>query len=85
MTGSAGVGKSSLLGRTVLLADPVHRQALTDVPTAVPPPRARIDAAIHARHRVLEEIAAGIADAAGLDDGPTPGPSSKHSLEEPSR
>ncbi|MGW0559115.1 caspase family protein [Streptomyces sp. NPDC003016] len=68
VTGSAGVGKSSLLGRTVLLADPVHRQALTDVPPAVPPPRTRIDAAIHARHHVLEEIAAGIADAAGLDD-----------------
>ncbi|MFM9441215.1 caspase family protein [Streptomyces acidiscabies] len=66
VTGSAGVGKSSLLGRLVLLADPAHRAALPGLdPTAPVPPR-RVDAAIHARHKLLDDIVAAIADAAGV-------------------
>ncbi|MEV5815842.1 caspase family protein [Streptomyces mutabilis] len=66
VTGRGGVGKSSLLGRLTLLADPLLRQTLPDVPPDQPPPRQRVHAAIHARHKLLEEVTAGIADAAGL-------------------
>ncbi len=50
VTGSGGVGKSALVGRLVLDA----RRDGTRL------------TAIHARHKLLEEITAGIADAAGL-------------------
>lgn len=50
VTGSGGVGKSALLGRLVLTA----RAGGTPL------------TAIHARHKLLEDITAGIADAAGL-------------------
>ncbi|MFD0423796.1 caspase family protein [Streptomyces parvus] len=67
VTGRAGVGKSSLLGRVVLLADPGHRAELPDLPPGTVLPGTRVDAAIHARDKTLEDIVAGIADAAGLD------------------
>ncbi|MFD7666837.1 AAA family ATPase [Streptomyces sp. NPDC059788] len=71
VTGSAGVGKSSLLGRLVLLADSEERRSLPDLPAGAALPRGHIHTSIHARHKTLEEIAAGIADAAGLpDEGP---------------
>ncbi|PWG14224.1 hypothetical protein DF268_06640 [Streptomyces sp. V2] len=66
VTGSAGVGKSSLLGRLVLLADPAHRAALPDLDPTTPAPPRRVDAAIHARHKLLDDIVAAIADAAGV-------------------
>lgn len=50
VTGSGGVGKSALLGRLVLNA----RSGSTPL------------TAIHARHKLLEEINAGVADAAGI-------------------
>ncbi|WP_225847960.1 caspase family protein [Streptomyces sp. HPF1205] len=65
VTGSAGVGKSSLLGRLVLLADPGQRALLTDLTPATRPPEQRVHAAIHARHKLLGDVVAGVADAAG--------------------
>lgn len=53
VTGSGGVGKSALIGRLVLDA----RAAGTSL------------TAIHARHKLLEEITSGIADAAGIAPG----------------
>ncbi|MFD8724426.1 caspase family protein [Streptomyces sp. NPDC059629] len=66
VTGSAGVGKSSLLGRLVLIADPVHRATLTDLAPGTPLPLGRVDAAIHARHKLLDDIVTAVADAAGV-------------------
>ncbi|WP_282701985.1 caspase family protein [Streptomyces sp. CC219B] len=66
VTGGAGVGKSSLLGRLLLLSDPRARAALDDVDPSVPAPASGIDTAIHARHKLLDDIVAGVADAAGL-------------------
>ncbi|GAA3131189.1 hypothetical protein GCM10010449_60310 [Streptomyces rectiviolaceus] len=53
VTGGAGVGKSALVGRLVLDA----RRDGTSL------------TAIHARHKLLEEITSGIADAAGMAAG----------------
>ncbi len=66
VTGRGGVGKSSLLGRLALLADPLLRAALPDIDHKAIPPHQRLHAAVHARHKLLEDITAGIADAAGL-------------------
>ncbi|MFR9789777.1 caspase family protein [Streptomyces sp. MB22_4] len=66
VTGRGGVGKSSLLGRLILLADPLLRATLPDIDDSTTPPRQRVHAALHARHKLLEDITAGIADAAGL-------------------
>jgi hypothetical protein len=66
VTGRGGVGKSSLLGRLVLLADPLLRAALPDIDRDARPPQQRVHAAVHARHKLLEDVTAGIADAAGL-------------------
>ncbi|MFJ4895188.1 caspase family protein [Streptomyces sp. NPDC088788] len=68
VTGRGGAGKSSLLGRLILLADPLLRSALPDIDHDARPPRQRVHVAIHARHKLLEEITVGIADAAGLDE-----------------
>lgn len=69
VTGGPGVGKSSLLGRLILLTDPAGAARLGDVPPGLLP-RGIVHTAIHARHKRLEDIVAGIADAAGLpDDG----------------
>ncbi|MEV4436278.1 caspase family protein [Streptomyces sp. NPDC049555] len=68
VTGRGGVGKSSLLGRLVLLADPGLRAALPDVAQDFVPPRRQVHAAVHARHKLLEDVTAGIADAAGLSE-----------------
>lgn len=53
VTGGPGVGKSALLGKLLLRSG--ARTVDTPAPTA-----------IHARHRFLEDIVAGVADAAGL-------------------
>ncbi|MFF7722910.1 caspase family protein [Streptomyces luteogriseus] len=66
LTGRGGVGKSSLLGRLVLLADPLLREALPDVTRDTKHPRQQVHAAVHARHKLLEDVTAGIADAAGV-------------------
>ncbi|MEV7510946.1 NACHT domain-containing protein [Streptomyces sp. NPDC091201] len=67
VTGGPGVGKSSLLGRLVLLADDEQRATLPDVATDVPLPRRGADVTIHARSLRLEEVVSGIADAVGLE------------------
>ncbi|WP_327317086.1 ATP-binding protein [Streptomyces sp. NBC_01235] len=66
VTGRGGVGKSSLLGRLILLADPLLRATLPDIDHNAIPPQQRVHAAVHARHKLLEDVTAGIADAAGL-------------------
>ncbi|CCK30849.1 hypothetical protein BN159_6470 [Streptomyces davaonensis JCM 4913] len=66
VTGGAGVGKSSLLGRLLLLADREARESLDDGDPLVPVPVSGIDTAIHARHKLLDDIVAGVADAAGV-------------------
>ncbi|MCX5389738.1 AAA family ATPase [Streptomyces sp. NBC_00094] len=53
VTGGPGVGKSALLGKLLLRSG--ARTAEPPAPTA-----------IHARHRFLEDLVAGVADAAGL-------------------
>ncbi|MFI6643669.1 caspase family protein [Streptomyces sp. NPDC050504] len=65
VTGGGGVGKSALLGRLVLLADPALRTALDDIDPAVRLPLCPVDAHVHARHLRLDEIVAAVADAAG--------------------
>ncbi|MFC9913607.1 caspase family protein [Streptomyces sp. NPDC059862] len=71
VTGGPGVGKSSLLGRLVLLADNGRRETLPDVPADIPLPHRAVDVAIHARNLLLEDVVSGIADAAGLSaEGP---------------
>ena len=69
VTGSPGVGKSSLLGRLVLLA---HQAVFGDRLSSVRGPDRPVHAAIHARHKLLADIAAAVADAAGLPDGAPP-------------
>ncbi|WP_372352573.1 caspase family protein [Streptomyces sp. KL116D] len=66
VTGGPGVGKSSLLGRLVLLADPAARAGLDDLDPRVAPPARPLHTAIHARHKLLEDIVAAVADAAGM-------------------
>jgi hypothetical protein len=84
VTGSPGVGKSALLGRLVLENSEVTRRPdlskLSEL-TGLADPRdlkwllgvfqekGRIHAAIHARHKLLSEVVAAVADAAGLPGG----------------
>ncbi|MEW2404771.1 caspase family protein [Streptomyces griseoviridis] len=84
VTGSPGVGKSALLGRLVVENSEVTRRPdLTELSelTGLADPRdldwllgvfhekGRIHAAIHARHKLLSEVVAAVADAAGLPGG----------------
>lgn len=57
VTGSPGVGKSSLLGRLVLLMDRPPGAGGLDHP---------VHAAIHARHKLLADVVAAVVHAAGL-------------------
>src|SRR5262249_16871006 len=69
VTGSPGAGKSAVLGRLVVLADPGSRVGIpTDtVAAGTDPGTGAIDVAIHARHKTLDELVTGIAAGAGLD------------------
>jgi hypothetical protein len=66
VTGAPGSGKSAVLGRLVLLADPTHRQAAVhadpSLDPATLPPEGSIALSVHARgqtsHQVVESIAA---------------------------
>lgn len=65
VTGSPGCGKSAVLGRIVALSDLEYRSRLDlqDVdPSTVPPARC-VSAAVHARHKRLEEVVARVASA----------------------
>ncbi|WP_223838007.1 caspase family protein [Streptomyces venezuelae] len=69
VTGSPGCGKSAVLGRIVALSDPAYRARLDltggDPRTVVP--EGCVTAAVHARHKRLEEIVDRIAAALGTE------------------
>ncbi len=68
ITGSPGIGKSSVLGRVVALSDPALRASIPDstvlLSTNIPP--GTIDVAIHAARRTAIEILDALADALGV-------------------
>jgi WD40 repeat protein len=65
VTGSPGCGKSAVIGRIVALSIDWYRARLdlTDVDPATVVPEDCVTAAVHARHKRLEEIVARIAEA----------------------
>ncbi|MBT2675108.1 WD40 repeat domain-containing protein, partial [Streptomyces sp. ISL-14] len=65
VTGGPGSGKSALLGRLLLLADPDH-PARAHTPTAALPPPGLPTVPLHARRAGLEDLTAALADALGL-------------------
>jgi len=69
VTGDPGSGKSAVLGRLVMLADPEYRPSvpLGDVAPETIPPAGAIDVVIHARNRTTEELRARLVAAAGID------------------
>jgi WD40 repeat protein len=69
VTGSAGTGKSAVIGRLVTLADEGWRHTIPDssVPISTDVPLHAIDVAIHARRLHMTDIIGGIADAVGID------------------
>ncbi|MGW0576459.1 AAA family ATPase, partial [Streptomyces sp. NPDC002920] len=68
VTGNPGSGKSSLLGRFVMLADPDHPARAATASRALPPPGLPV-VRLHARRALLEELAADLASAVGLGRG----------------
>jgi WD40 repeat protein len=70
VTGGPGCGKSAVLARIVTLADPTYRKEVLAatrsvmLDSAMLPPEGVISVAVHARHKLLAEVAAQIA--AGL-------------------
>ncbi|MFG2502871.1 caspase family protein [Streptomyces sp. NPDC048441] len=73
VTGSPGCGKSAVLGRIVALSDSEYRSRLdlSDIDASTVLPARCVSAAVHARHKRLEEVVERIATA--LDtctDGP---------------
>lgn len=68
VTGSPGCGKSAVLGRVVALSDPGYRTRFDleglDQTTVVP--EGCVKAAVHARHKRLDEIVERIADHLGV-------------------
>jgi hypothetical protein len=68
VTGHPGSGKSAVLGRLVMLADPEYRPAvpLEEIaPETIPPVKA-INVAIHARNRTTEELLGRLTTASGV-------------------
>jgi WD40 repeat protein len=67
VTGLPGTGKSALLSRLVILADPTVRQRLgpSEGQSIAAPPLFAFDVAIHARQRSLGEVALAMAHATG--------------------
>ncbi|MFE6698809.1 caspase family protein [Streptomyces sp. NPDC057718] len=68
VTGSPGCGKSAVLGRIVALSDEGYRTALdlSGVDPATVVPVGLVAAAVHARHKRLEEVVERIGDALGI-------------------
>ncbi|GGS10663.1 hypothetical protein GCM10010169_64140 [Micromonospora fulviviridis] len=67
VTGGPGSGKSALLARLFVLADPVHRRrvpGLDDIPAAAMPATGSVRRFIHARGKTVEEVLAGLCEAA---------------------
>lgn len=69
VTGSPGCGKSAVLGRIVALSDVGYRAALdlSGVDSATVVPAGLVGAAVHARHKRLEEVVERIGDALGIE------------------
>lgn len=68
VTGSPGAGKSAVLGRLVLLSSDERRAVPPEtVPPGTDPGPGAVDVAIHARHKTLPEVVAGIAAGLGLE------------------
>ncbi|WP_405982024.1 caspase family protein [Streptomyces sp. NBC_00158] len=69
VTGVPGCGKSAVLGRIVALSDPTYRARLdlSDVDPATVVPEGCVTAAVHARHKRLEEVVERIASALGTE------------------
>ncbi|MEU9285625.1 caspase family protein [Streptomyces sp. NPDC048275] len=73
VTGSPGCGKSAVLGRVVTLSDSEYRRHLgvDALATDMVVPENCVDAAVHARHKRLEEVVQQIASVLGHDvEGP---------------
>ncbi|MFJ6558593.1 caspase family protein [Streptomyces sp. NPDC091412] len=68
ITGDPGSGKSSLLGRFLMLTDADHPARATTPEPALPPVGLAV-VRLHARRAVLEELAADLAAAMGLPNG----------------
>ncbi|MEV0170239.1 caspase family protein [Streptomyces sp. NPDC050803] len=68
VTGRPGCGKSAVLGRVVALADPEYRARfdLTSLDPATVVPAGCVTAAVHARHKRLDEIVERIAGNLGV-------------------
>jgi WD40 repeat protein len=68
IAGSAGTGKSSVLGRVVALSDPILRAGIPDstVLLSTDLPAGIVDVAIHAARRTLAEVLTAFADALGV-------------------
>jgi WD40 repeat protein len=68
VTGDPGSGKSAVLGRLVMLADPQYRPSvpLREVAPETIPPAGAIDIAIHARNRTTEELLNSLIATAGV-------------------
>ncbi|WP_032917052.1 caspase family protein [Streptomyces rimosus] len=73
VTGSPGCGKSAVLGRVVALSDSVYRDRLelSGIALATMVPEGCVTAAVHARHKRLEEVVERIAQALGTEPGGT--------------
>jgi WD40 repeat protein len=67
VTGSPGVGKSAVLGRIVVTADPDFRAALPADDAAVRAPAGAVSCAVHAKGKTAIDIAAEIARAASAE------------------
>ena len=69
LSGSAGVGKSAVIGRLVILSDPLerHRIRIKDIPEDQSLPIGTISVAVHARRKTQADIVAALADAAGIN------------------
>ena len=63
LTGSAGTGKSAVLGRLAVRSDPGMRESIPEetVPQSADIPAGTIDVAIHARRKTKQEIKAALA------------------------
>ncbi|MFF4269597.1 caspase family protein [Streptomyces sp. NPDC001536] len=68
VTGRPGCGKSAVLGRVVALSDPGYRARfdLDALDPATVVPKGCVTAAVHARHKRLDEIVERIADCLGV-------------------
>ncbi|MGH3808438.1 MAG: tetratricopeptide repeat protein [Pseudonocardiaceae bacterium] len=70
VTGSAGCGKSAVVGRIAALSDPTERAALLEHAPLEPqdpdPGVGTVDAALHLRGRGVQDVATALAEALGL-------------------